>query len=283
VLCLPLMRNLTVLIQVSKTGSSSTHQLFLNAALRNGPHASSICVLKTNDAQWRTESACAEAEVAIGPRGSWGDGDVRRAATPSQRGIRMLTTLREPYARLISEYEYFCLNCAERRKYCGRFVHTGCGTPRRPTFVQWIARAPNQYTRRFSTHWPPRTWFRNVAQGFPNATALDERAVTRAYEALASASTLVLWTEDMTTDGPHQLSRVRAWLGEDSAAAAALRKVSTFPRVNAQRHNRAYAISPTERRAACAANWADCALYKRLRGRICSCEARLQAPRLRTT
>jgi len=209
--------------------------------------------------------------VAIGPRGSWGDGDVRHAATPSKRGIRMLTTLREPIARLISEYAYFCLNCGDYRKYCGKFVHTGCGTPRRPNFEQWVARAPNQYTRQFASHWQPRTFFRNVARGFPNASALNERSIARAYETLTSASALVLWTEDMTTDGLHQLSRVRTWLGADSAAAAALRNVSAFPRVNARTRNRGFTISPTERRVACAANWADCALYEQLRNRSCAC------------
>ena len=265
------MRDLVVLVHASKTGSSSARSLFLDAALRNSSRAPWVCVLGRDDPQSKTERACAGADVAIGPRGPWGDGDVRRAPTRSQRGIRMLTTLREPISRLISEYAYFCLNCGDYRKYCGKFVRTGCGTARRPTFTQWVARAPNQYTRHFAAHWPPQTWFRNSARGFPNATAINERSVTRAYETLSSASALVLWTEDMATDGPRQLSKLREWLGADTNVAAALRNVSAFPRANSRRRNRNYNISQTQRRAACAANWADCALYELLRGRSCAC------------
>lgn len=272
------MRDLAVLVHVGKTGSSTARRLFLDAArlpeAGNGsrdPWATWLCGMGLNGTLWKTEAVCARSDIANGPRSTWGDGDIRRPGTRARRGIRMITTLREPIARIVSEYAFFCLGCGDYRQFCGKFVHTGCGTRARPSFVQWAARAPNQYVRQFSRHWPQRTHFRALAHGFPGAPEIDQYAVMRAYRALSDPSTLVLWTEDMSRDGPRQLSRVRAWLGNDTNAASALRNVSAFPHINSRPHHRGYKISAAQRRAACAANWADCALYELLRGRPCAC------------
>lgn len=275
------MRDLAVYVQVGKTGSSSLRALFLEAAKLAGPRLAAteplesrwLCVPGFLDSLSDTVVACANAEVALRAERVWGSGNVYRPPHPTRRGHRMFTTLREPIARLVSEYTYMCRQCSDRGKFCGHLTVTGCPNV---SFAQWVRRAPNHYTRLFSAHWPDLRFFHAYVHGFPMTHTLSSDDVARAHATLSHASSLVLYTDEMGATASTQadaLGRLRAWLGgaNDSRAAAALAAVRSFPHTNALPQDLAYAPTAAERRLACAIYWADCALYNRLRNASCAC------------
>ena len=79
------------------------------------------------------------------------------------RRCSYFTVLREPVERLISEYNYFCLRCSERRKFCGRLANTSCP---RMKFLDWAAAHANQYTWHFSRQWSHGGFFDAYITGF---------------------------------------------------------------------------------------------------------------------
>lgn len=272
------MRDIAVHVQVDKTGSSSMRALLLATAKLTGPRLVAIepiesrwlCVPGFLDSLTDTAFACANAEVAIRAERVWGSGNVHRPTTTTRRGHRLLTTLREPISRLVSEYVYMCSRCADRSTYCGRLVTTGCPNL---NFTQWVTRAPNYYTRLFASYWPD--FIRAKLHGFPDTHALSMVDVMRARDTLTHASSFVIYTDEMGADASTQsdaLGRLRAWLGgADSRAAAALAGVRAFPHTNVLPRDLAYTPTAAERRFACDVYWADCALYRLIRNASCVC------------
>lgn len=273
------MRDLALFVQVPKTGSTSMRRLFHTAAADGASGASSasgashapwLCQ-RSADVDWPCDVS---AEVVLGGAWVYGTGDVYRShAGRWRRGHRALTTLREPIARTLSAYQYFHRACGDRGKF--RAI-TGCGG--NLSFVGWAQRTANHYVRLFSAYQPPgKHMFGAWIDEDAAPRALGEPDVARAFAALTRPSTLVLWLETDLAGAPEAqraaLSRLRAWLGEAGAAraATALANATAFPYENAVPPEARYAPSATERRAVCAANWADCALYARLRNRSCAC------------
>jgi|TARA_B100000787_G_scaffold169578_1_gene161205 hypothetical protein len=274
------MRDIAVYVQVGKTGSSSMRAILLNAAKLAGPRFAAtephesrwLCVPAFLDSLSDTTVACANAEVALRAEQVWGSGNVYRPSETTRRGHRLLTTLREPIARLVSEYAYMCQRCYDQRKFCGGMTVTGCPNV---SFTQWVTRAPNHYARLFAFYWPDTSFFDAYLHGFPKAHALSVRDVARAHVTLTRASSFVIYTDEMGADALTQaeaLGRLRAWLGgANSRAAVALAGVRVFPHANVLPRDLAYKPTPTERRFACEIYWADCALYRLIRNASCTC------------
>ncbi len=109
--------------------------------------------------------------------------------------------------------------------------------------------------------------------------ALDDADVERAFESLTRPSALVLWLETDLAGAPEAqraaLARLRDWLDRSGAreAADALGSASSFPHENALAPATRYIPTTAERRAACASNKWDCALYRRLINQSCVCGA----------
>lgn len=276
-------RDLTIHVHVEKTGSSSLREL-LNAAAHidtprhtaERPSESSWLCIPTEGVigEDNVPVACAQSEVAYWAENVWGSGDVHLSATSWRRGHRMLTTLREPIERLVSEFGYFCLRCKDAEKYCGRIVGTDCVNGQH-NFSAWAARAPNPYTRQFAAFWPGLSFRNAKMRGFPDAPPVSEGDVARAVITLARDATFVIWQDEMS--GMRQsavIARLRAWLGghNHSRAAAALTHVDHFPHENALQTRFKYSPSASERALACRLYAADCDLYARLRpDALCTC------------
>ena len=99
------------------------------------------------------------------------------ACSFTSRPCRYFTILREPISRLISAYNYFCLDCKDRHKFCA----TQQGRPAkndRPawvrkcmlstcpnmSFLDWAKLHANLYTRLFSQNWA-RNWVSDTLAG----------------------------------------------------------------------------------------------------------------------
>lgn len=265
------MHDLAVVVRVEKTGSSSLYQLLIAAAAAShGGDADWLCW--PNRLGMSHAAPCpAHAEVAIGAAPVYGSGDVARDASVWRRGLRMLTTLREPVARVASEHAYFCLECAEKNRFCGR-SSPFCSDKNRTNFTDWALRAPNHVVQKFARSWPSQSFLREFVDGF--STAVSMRVVDRATQVLTRNTSLVLYVDD--PDQAAQLARLRAWLddgvpGGRSRAARALASVRAFPHENALPKEAQYVPTAAERAIACNANWADCLIWERLgRGR-CAC------------
>lgn len=264
------MQDLTVVVRVGKTGSSSLYQLLISAATSQS-HAGGVeWLCWPNRFGTRYAAACsARAEVAIGASPVYGSGDVARGATEWRRGLRMLTTLREPATRTVSEFGYFCLACGDENKFCGR-INAQC-LRNRTNFTEWVVRAPNQYVRQFSHFWPAQSFLHEYANGFSTPVTMAD--VDRATRTLTRNTSRVLHVDDPNPAA--QLERLRRWLDggvpNRSRAARALANIRTMPHENVRSLEARYVPSTTERALVCRANWADCLLWERLgRGR-CAC------------
>ena len=276
------MSDLVVHGQVTKTGSSTLRALLIAAATR--VHTSSVATTNnTGLANWLClrgvlalnppdfQRHCPDdSEVVMGSHQAYGSGHVIRPAHTLRRGLRLLTTLREPLDRSVSEYTYMCLRCQDQGRFCHPHVgHARC--PNQTSFVEWIRYAPNQFTRQFARYWLANSYFQSHTRGFAGHPRATSRDVDQAFKTLSNPRSYVLWTD--TLQGVQQretLARLRAWLG--GKAAKALAHVHSFPRVNALPSSSRYAPSAAERREACQILWADCELYARLRpNRTCDC------------
>ena len=252
------MQPVAVQVQVGKTGTSSVRQ-WLQLAQSRTPNSKWLC-------SWRHErnrSACVHADVWIGDRP--GPGGNHGVCQASRRPCRHFVTLREPISRLVSEYAYYCLQCRERGKFCGRQVHAGCGTTTPPTFVAWAARQANLYTRRFTSMTAPGQWYDRYLSGFVNESVIAEQDVAAALRWLQDERRLVLWTDTLNASGFAALAR---WVNVSGVAAAASRVAPQH--VNPRKGNVPW-LSASDRQLACASNWADCELYRELRGASCAC------------
>ena len=249
-------------VQVDKTGSCSVRR-WLQLAQN-----------KTLDTKWlcswfkeHDRSECADADVWIGDRP--GPGGNKGVCQASRRPCRHFVTLREPMSRIVSEYAYYCLQCRDRGKFCGRQVHTGCGTKTPPSFVAWAKRQANHYTRHFGSMTAPQQWYDRYLSGFANESKVTKQDVSTALRWLQDERRLVLWTDTLNESGFATLAR---WFNVRRVADA----VSRVPpqHVNRQAGLRSPSVhwpSASDRQSACALNWADCELYRELRGASCVC------------
>ena len=276
------MSELVVHGQVVKTGSSTLRALLFAAAARvHTPSvatntttglASWLClrgVLALNPLDFQRHCP-SDSEVVMGSHQAYGSGRLIRPAHTLRRGLRLLTTLREPLDRSVSEYTYMCLRCQDRSLFCRPHVgHAHC--PNQTSFVEWIRYVPNQFTRQFARYWLGNSYFQSYVRGFAGHPRVTPRDVDAAFKTLSNPRSFVLWTDSM--QGVRQcetLARLRAWLGGD--ASRALAAVNAFPHANALPVASRYTPTPEERREACEVLWADCALYARLRpNRTCAC------------
>ena len=131
---------LTVYVRLVKTGSSSM--------LSTLTGQSSACLIRPlvtgcNPAhvRFKTMHNCT-GNAVLAPAEF---GACRHAVGGNSR-CRYFTLLREPLARRLSEYNYYCRGCAEFSMYCGRMANTSCP---HLGFVEWVRRFDNPYTRMF--------------------------------------------------------------------------------------------------------------------------------------
>ena len=99
---------LTVYVPIDKSGSTTVR----GALLRS--RAWGLCILGRPGTRAQGDPVCRGDAIAIG---SYGD---CRAVAP--RKCQYFTVLRDPVARRVSEYDWFCRACKEGNKYCGRLV-----------------------------------------------------------------------------------------------------------------------------------------------------------------
>ena len=301
---------LTVFVHVGKTGSSTARHWLWTVARRCDKHAHStkqvehhveqpacswVCDLsaegKHSESRGLDHPRCAEKDVVVQD----GYGACARVQ-PATRPCRYFTVLREPMSRLLSEWRYFCVGCAEGGKFCGRdATNTRCPNM---TIAEWAARQPNQYVRNFGQAWArhvpandshARAYYCSYVSGFtrrgcgggepgepgeprggwagtppPDLTELD---LERAVAALSAPDLLTLWTDqlDSPSDGWPRLARwLKGTRAGDKLAAAPL------PEPDNVGHNHDEPLAE-ELRAACRINALDCRLFARLRNQSCAC------------
>ena len=186
---------------------------------------------------------CRGDAIAIG---SYGD---CRAVAP--RKCQYFTVLRDPVARRVSEYDWFCRACKEGNKYCGRLV-MACPPPGDPapppTLEAWAQRSPNVYTQIFSRE-ESCGGYSALAAG---PTRLDADAYARAAAALAAPDMLVLTTEDLDNGW----GRLDTYLGRQPGEGIA----KPTARANVYSGDR-YRAPPEERERVAALEHYDVALY----------------------
>lgn len=267
-------RDLVLYVQVPKTGSSSIRRLFhAAAAADSATRAASWLCTRNADVRWPCDP---DAEVVLGGAWVYGAGDVHRSPSSGGwvRGRQMLTTLREPIARVLSSYAYFVLGCGDHNKFK---AVTGCSG--NFSFVRWTEQTANHYTRLFSAYQPPGSKHRLGSWIDPlgERRAPDASDVERAFATLSRPSSLVLHLETDIAGPPDAqraaLRRLRAWLDRSGArrAVAALANATRFPHENALAPTYRYVPTATDRRAACERNRWDCALYLRFTNQSCAC------------
>ena len=153
--------------------------------------------------------ACDNVPAGYVVRASYGFCELLHAFTG--RSCRYFTLLREPLARLISDWNYYCLDCAENGRRCVQdnmllreSVEFNRQLPRARdgiSLVQPRNSCPQQGILDFAVRRgnPYVAWFgHDISNISTDSTAL-ERAVTfeRAWHALHRSDMLVLFTEDL--------------------------------------------------------------------------------------
>lgn len=301
--------SLTVFVHVGKTGSSTAREWLRSAGSCDKIHGSHAIACGDDtggknhahrnahsntpgqpwlcDTRLSTESRglddprCANRDVVVGD----GFGSCARVQ-PSTRPCSYFTILREPMSRLMSEWRYFCLGCAEGRKFCGRDVTTSCPNM---SIAEWAARQPNQYTRHFGQAWARhvpandsygRAYYCSYVSGFTKRGCgaapaeqgppppLEERDLERAVVALTAPDMLTLWTDQLDTPTEGWGRLVGRLSGTRAGKALAMAKLPTPVNVAHINHDEPPA---RELRAACAINAFDCRLFARLRNQSCAC------------
>ena len=137
------------------------------------------------------------------------------------RSCRYFTAMREPISRLLSQYDYFCRDCNDRRKFCGaagmthvpKPVQRGCST-KTLSFLGWISAFPEQYVRLFSNNWQQLEsgYYRAYTSGFQGMDAVTEAEYQNALSLLRNPNRVfIAWTEKM--DLPETWANLSIYLG----------------------------------------------------------------------
>lgn len=85
-------------------------------------------------------------------QGKWGECN----AYEGKRPCIHIVQLREPIGRMVSAYNYYCKDCEENRKYCGKMFHPA--TCPNMSIVEFTRRYGNHYTRKFRGESAPNDW-----------------------------------------------------------------------------------------------------------------------------
>ena len=192
------------------------------------------------------------------------------------RPCHYFTILREPVARLVSAYNYFCLSCSEDGKFCHALPrntsapHFNAVCPNMP-FLEFASIFANMYTWHFSGRWHPASWQREFyggyMQGFARDAPLTEADLAAAKTALNASDMLVLLTDELSDASPSAWDKLDAWLAGTRAAAALRPAAAQRVRTNTYEtsaERSAYLYKPTtaELERACVSNHFDCSLYR---------------------
>mmetsp|Transcript_19926 Transcript_19926/g.43467 ORF Transcript_19926/g.43467 Transcript_19926/m.43467 type:complete len:574 (-) Transcript_19926:99-1820(-) len=172
------------------------------------------------------------------------------AAQGSARPCRYFTVLREPIARVLSEYAYFCRDCEENRKFCEHSKHFTSSLRKRIcpdiSLVEWAKRHNNEYTRTFSYAFDPdpptreasyKKYKHRMDKYYSDAGAAfkpGEAEYEAAWQSLTSPNMQVLILEDLDED----LAALRTWIGDSESL-----RLPKSP-VNAQKNS--YNATPEE-------------------------------------
>jgi len=200
---------LTIMIQEDKTGSSSVRETLTKAELSTKAGLSAFCFIEPG-------STCNRSAVMPADYGACD------AVKP--RPCQYFTTIREPLARLISEYSYFCLECQDKNKFCearGRLNPARC--PHQMSIVEWARNFSNPYTHHFSRSWTGNTtkhgYYHAKLHGFGDLPVAERKASAKNYESalmnLSKPDMLVLKTEELSSMGWNRLGN---FLGQSNLA-----------------------------------------------------------------
>ena len=242
---------LTIMIQEDKTGSSSVRKTLTKAELSTKAGLSAFCFIEPG-------STCNRSAVMPADYGACD------AVKP--RPCQYFTTIREPLARLISEYSYFCLACQDKKKFCepvGRLNPARC--PHQMSIVEWARNFSNPYTHHFSRSWTGnRTrhgYYHAKSTGFGDLPVAERKASAKNYESalmnLSKPDMLVLKTEELSSMGWNRLGN---FLGQSNLADFASKS-------NVHEHD--YEPTQAERDVMREANGWDIKLYQHLAEYTC--------------
>jgi hypothetical protein len=187
---------LTIYIPQDKTGSTSVRR-----TLKAQAGAGGYCIIDLHDSGGRS---CSGSAVLVNGGHLGTCEDVEKQSVGR---CQYFTTVREPIARLLSEFSYFCLKCSER-KFCVAPLARSRSAPTCPnvTFTQWAAAYANQYTRQFSRDWRRQNrstygYYGSYLHGFRDLPPLTAEDVQRAFITLTSPYLLVLEAEELSATG----------------------------------------------------------------------------------
>ena len=159
--------------------------------------------------QSAVDTAVADAATSDGSSSTVMSG-LAPASGPTATTLTYFTILREPIARAVSEYNYFCLDCKDDAKFCKEVVYGGLHLIWRGrhnmcphiTFLEWVRRRSNQYTRQFEHYWgvnPPEPYFAQYLRGW-NVSTTDQQ-YKRALSNLKRPNMHVMWLETLDHGG----------------------------------------------------------------------------------
>jgi len=190
---------LTIYLQEDKTGSSS-----LRTTLRK-LKTDNLCIIEPDA---KATDVCRGSAILLA-------GDFGACAAVKGNRCRYFTMMREPIDRLVSEYNYFCKQCSEDGKFCGRLANT---TPACPgaSFLDWAGEFREQYIHHFSRNWDAGTssahkgYYASFLSGFENRGKPNEQMYKCALENITRPNFLAVKTENLTTTG---WERIQTFLG----------------------------------------------------------------------
>lgn len=193
-------KTLVSFVHIGKTGSSSMRAILRSVRPKNllydtGPKGD-CHYLKTCNVNMDSPTV----ELING----MGYGVCARTRQP----CRYFTILREPIPHLISAYNYFCLDCEDSKKFCGRLEEAKVwSTCPKMAFLDFAKNFANWYTRLFGgTYTPENTFFKEHIKGANRTGSLTPRHLASAIAALCAADMLVLDTFTLFESGLAALS-----------------------------------------------------------------------------
>ena len=261
-------RPLAIFVHEGKTGSSTMRTVLRELQRKNETDRWLCDFGSTNWTVSDVLAACNKADIMIG--GTHG------LCTHFQRPCFYFTLMREPVARLISAYNYFCLTCSDNGNYCRPDLTAGLfrGACPRMQFLEWATIHANQYTWHWSGHFAMRAeesgvndaYFRGSLRGFVDRPPLTDADFAAATRTLAAPNMLVLRTEQLDILGWDKLA---AWLAGTRAArllGIVARQRSAVGSANGtvvKFNNGSWVYTPTaaEKERVCVVNHFDCKLY----------------------
>jgi len=123
-----------------------------------------------------------------------------------KRSCRYFTTMRDPLDRIISSYNYFCLDCRENGKFCAKERdNLGWGCPRNFSFTEWVDKFPNQFVRRFGRNWyalkqEGSGYYHEYLHGFENLDVISDAEYDKTLNLLRDPKKMfIVWIDQMNS------------------------------------------------------------------------------------